>query len=444
MLKLFVPFFAVISLFVFNAAYGEDDSSPRDTAALESRIFALEEALKKKADKPDPMKGFTSKLDGRIYFDSYHLSGDNQSDTPSFRDDLYYNGIKDLRIGATGEGYRNYAYKVDLFFGNGNTVEIRDVWLSASDVPLLDTVKIGNHRVEEGISSLLAGFHTQFIFYDGADFINFYRLGLSSQHLWVQKRLRLFAGVFEFKPVAQQLRNETAAHVNWGTIANTRLTYMPYISKDKDGTIDGKHFMLFGINYGYYDVNDANQAFNERYGQLFGTLQRISIDSVDAYQQVGLEYVFQRGPFAAQSETYVRTYNRYGNRSDVTIWGLYLEGRVFLTGDFRRFNADQAVWSGVTLKHNLEFVKERDWNLAKYLGAWELAGKWSYIDFNDCSKAGISGVLADRVHDFTLGLNWYWAERTRVMFNYTRILPADKVGGHSGIDLFATSLRYYF
>jgi len=444
-------------LFVLPIAHGRtvDDVSVPAAASVESRIGALEEAtefrfkelqdlLKKKADKPDPMKGFVTKIDGRIYFDSYHLSGDRHSDTPSFRNDLNYNGIKDLRIGATGEGYRNYAYKVDFFFGTGNTVEIRDVWLSVSDVPLLDAVKIGHHRVEEGISSLLPGMHTQFIFYDGADFINFYRLGVSSRHLWVQNRLRFFVGLFEFKPVAQQYRNETAERTNWGTIFNTRLTYMPYASKDKDGKIDGEHLMLFGVNYGYYDVDSAEQTFNQRYAHLFGSLQRITIGDVSAYQQVGLEFAMQRGPFAVQSETYIRTYNRSGIFNDVTVWGMYLEGRVFLTGDFRRFNADQATWSGVTLKNNLEFEKKGDWNLVKHLGAWELAGNWSYTDLSDFGKAGLSGVLANRSHHFTVGLNWYWSERIRTMFNYTRIIPADKVGGHSEIDLFATALRYYF
>jgi len=437
--------FVAITLYAFSATYAQPvDDVPDDPVKIESRISALEEALKKKADKPDSAKGFTAKLDGRIYFDSYHLSGDGRSETPSFRNDLNYNGIKDLRIGVTGEGYRNYAYKLDLFLANGNTVEIRDVWLSVSDVPLLESVKIGHHRVEEGISSLLPGMHTQFIFYDGADFINFYRLGISSRHLWAQKRIRFFVGVFEFKPVAQQFRNETDESVHWGTIANTRLTYMPYISKDKDGTIDGERFMLFGINYGYYDVNSAAQVFNVRYGQLFGLLQRIDIGNVSAYQQVGLEFAAQHGPLAAQSEAYIRTYNRTGANNDVTVWGTYLEGRIFLTGDFRRFNADQAIWSGVTLKHNLEFMKKNDWNFAEHLGAWELAVKWSYTDVSDCGRADFPGVCANRVHDFTVGLNWYWNERTRAMFNYTRILPVDKVGGHSGIDLFATSFRYYF
>jgi phosphate-selective porin OprO/OprP len=433
----------IILLFAFSAVFGQiPDSVPADISALEFRISTLEEMLKKKADKPDPAKGFTVKVDGRIFLDSYHLSGSKQSGTPSFRNDLNFNGFKDLRIGATGEGYRNYAYKVDFYFGNSNTVEVRDVWLSASNVPLFDTVKIGHHRIEEGISALQPGLHTLFIFFEGMDFTNFYRLGISSRHLWMHDRLRFFAGLFEFKPVLQSLRNETAESVNWGTIANVRLTYMPYASKDKDGKIDGKNMMLFGVNYGFYDVNSTEQQFTERYAQFFGALQRVNISSVSNYQQTGLEFAAQQGPLAVQSEVYVRTYNRK-NSKDAAVWGTYLEGRVFLTGDFRRFNASQAVWNGAALKHNLEFVTEHGWNLAEYIGAWELAGRWGYTDLSAFDKAGIE-MPARRVNDFTAGLNWYWSERTRVMFNYTRIIPADKTGGHSGMDLFAVSFRYYF
>jgi phosphate-selective porin len=425
-----------------SAAYGED-ISPYDAAGVEARFSALEEALKKKADKPDPTKGFTSKLDGRIYFDSYHVSGDAHSDTPSFRNDLDYNGIKDLRIGATGEGYRNYAYKVDFYFGSTNTVEIRDVWLTASSAPLFDTVKIGHHRVEEGIASLAAGMHTLFTFFESADFGTGYRLGISSRHLWAQDRIRFFAGVFEYKPLAQSQRNETTEHANLGTIANVRLTYMPYISKGTDGKIDGRKFMLFGANYSYYDVDKTPLVFTERYSQLFGTLQRIAIGTGKNYHQLGLEFAAQEGAFVLQSETYLRNYSRYGG-SGLNVWGTYLEGRVFLTGDFRKFNASQAIWTNVSLKHNLEFETQNGWNLANYLGAWELKGKWSYTDLTDFAQAGLTGVLADRVHDFTLGMNWYWTERARVMFDYSRIIPSDRIGGHSGIDLFATSFRYHF
>jgi phosphate-selective porin len=349
-----------------------------------------------------------------------------------------------LRIGATGEGYRNYAYKVDFYFANSNTVEIRDVWLSASNVPLFDTVKIGHHRIEEGIASLQAGMHTLFTFFESADFGTGYRLGVSSRHLWAQDRIRFFAGLFEFKPVTQQYRNETTENANWGTIANVRLTYMPYISKGGDGKIDGKNLMLFGANYSYYDVDNTPQTFNERYSQLFGSLQSVNLGAVRNYHQVGFEFAAQQGAFAVQSETYLRNYNRTESDRGLTVWGIYLEGRVFLTGDFRRFNASQAIWSGVTLKHNLEFDTQDDWNIVKYIGAWELAGKWSYTDLNDFDQENLNGVLADRVHDFTLGLNWYWTERARVMFNYSHIIPADKAGGHSGMDLFATSFRYYF
>jgi phosphate-selective porin OprO/OprP len=436
--------------------------SPHDAMNTEFRFKVLEEALSMKADrdelkaglslkadKPDPAKGFTTKIDGRIFFDSYHFSGDRQSNTSSFHNDLDYNGIKDLRVGVTGNGYRNYAYKLDLFFGTGNTVEIRDVWLSASNVPFFDTLKVGHQRVEEGLSALQAGFHTMFIPFEGADFVHFYRFGISSRHLWAQDRLRFFAGLFEFKPVVQQNRNETVEHAGWGTIANVRLTYLPYISKDNDGNTDGKKFMLFGFNYGYYDVNHPEQSFNERYGQLFGSLQRLNIDRVDNYQQVGLEFAVQQGLFALLSETYLRTYHRTGSHNDstindLTIWGMYLEGRVFLTGDYRRFNAAQAVWGAVRLKHNLEFETKQDWNLAKYFGAWELAGKWSYTDLTNLDNKELQGVFAPRVHDFTLGLNWYWSERIRVMFNYSRIIPTDKTGKHSKMDMFAATLRYHF
>ena len=45
-------------------------------------------------------------------------------------------------------------------------------------------------------------------------------------------------------------------------------------------------------------------------------------------------------------------------------------------------------------------------------GAFELATRYSYLDLD---SAGITG---GRLHDWTVGLNWYASLNMRMMFNY--------------------------
>ncbi|MDO5581348.1 MAG: porin [Planctomycetia bacterium] len=430
-----------------SASQKKDGKPAPDLAAYEARISALEDMVKKKADKPDSKNGFVHKVDGRVYFDSYRLSGDSSSPTPDFRKDLNYAGIKDLRIGVTGAGYEHYSYKADMYYASSTGgVEIRDVWICADDVPLLETVKVGNHRVEEGISTLTPGTQTTFAFYEGTDFLNFYRLGISSRHLWADNHVRLFMGLFEYKPVATTKRNECAENLSWGWIANTRLTYMPYASKDEKGVIDGKSMMLIGGHYGYYNANNSDQTFTERYSELsgFGALQTISLGKVDHYQQAGIELVMQNGPFAFQTEAYSRTYALNKYERDASLFGTYVEGRLFLTGEYRRFNAQQAIWNAVSMNNNLDFKKENGCNFFDHFGAWEVAARWGYTDLARFGKIGLPGINANRVNEFTFGLNWYWTERARMMFDYSHIIPQDNAGGSSDLDVFATALRFYF
>ena len=46
------------------------------------------------------------------------------------------------------------------------------------------------------------------------------------------------------------------------------------------------------------------------------------------------------------------------------------------------------------------------------MGAWQVAARYSYADFND------SDILGGVGEAFTLGLNWYWTPYARLQFNY--------------------------
>lgn len=434
-----------------------------DAVDLESRISNLEAQLKKKQDKPDPQKGFTRVIDGRIYFDSYsvHQSG-SSTKTESLNTLKNYNGIRDLRVGVKGEGYGIFDYKVDLCFiektgtGTGTNqsgVNLKDVWFGVKNVPLLEYVRIGHYRIEEGISVLTGGTNTTFLEFDGRDFATVRRIGISSRHLWARDQIRFFAGFFYNEDIAKNQRY--SVRDNQGSITNFRLTFLPHASR-KDGKIDGKRFLLFGGNYSYFDASKTNPTtyVNSSFTERFATVDQMTLASyaipTNGYHKFGLEFAGQNGPFSVQSEAYVNHYNsvKIGTTTkDRTIFGSYITVRYFLTGDYRKFSAESAIWSTVDMKHNLDLRKIGDYNFAERLGAWEVAAKWGYIETSQLFGLA-SNVFAGSVNDFTLGLNWYWSPQARWMFNYIHAVPSQIRDGqsrdHSDTDIFAASFRYNF
>jgi phosphate-selective porin len=45
-------------------------------------------------------------------------------------------------------------------------------------------------------------------------------------------------------------------------------------------------------------------------------------------------------------------------------------------------------------------------------GAWELKTRWSHLDLDNFQRG--------TYNDFTLGVNWYWSDRVRMMFDWIR------------------------
>ena len=68
-------------------------------------------------------------------------------------------------------------------------------------------------------------------------------------------------------------------------------------------------------------------------------------------------------------------------------------------------------------------------------GAWEAKARWSYLD--------LSNVSAGQYNDFTIGMNWYWSDRTRVMFDWIHpFTSADSSLGAVQADILATRFDF--
>jgi phosphate-selective porin OprO/OprP len=111
------------------------------------------------------------------------------------------------------------------------------------------------------------------------------------------------------------------------------------------------------------------------------------------------------------------------NGPQVAFAGAYAYAGYFLTQEIRPYDRAKGVFGRVK--------PIEDFTRSGGLGAWEVAGRWSYIDLND------QNILGGRLNDVTFGLNWYLNQRTKFQFNYIHAFLDDPGFGESGANIFA-------
>jgi len=104
--------------------------------------------------------------------------------------------------------------------------------------------------------------------------------------------------------------------------------------------------------------------------------------------------------------------------ASVSRHGSTLEAGWMITGEKPGFSSHSGNWQPVKVIHP---VTSGGW------GAFELAGRVDHYDFLGAPRGG-KGI------SYTLGLNWYLNDWSRVMFNYIRWYTDNKVGSEPGPD----------
>ena len=110
------------------------------------------------------------------------------------------------------------------------------------------------------------------------------------------------------------------------------------------------------------------------------------------------------GPFSAQGEFLDSLVDVKGSGHE-NLWGAYGYASWFLTGESRAYDPKIGAFTRTSPKHPFS-IGEGTW------GAWELAGRYSYVTLNDDTIRG--GIESD----VTAAVNWYLYGNFRIMFNY--------------------------
>ena len=163
------------------------------------------------------------------------------------------------------------------------------------------------------------------------------------------------------------------------------------------------------------------------------------------FQQVfNLQLATCNGPFWTQSEWYGSIIPQIGG-GPVFLRGFYVSGGYFLTGENHSYEEKTGVLGPVTVSRPFLHGSQSR-NRPHGWGAWELTARFSYLNFFDSNLplGPLGENVGVRLPQATFGVNWYLADRLRLMFNYSYEAPDEANVGVTEASVFATRLNVFW
>lgn len=379
------------------------------------------------------------KVKGRIHSDYWSFprtdSGINQLETldpnSTPQDRL---GFRRLRFGVEGDLNPNTGYKIEMEFAGGDESEFRDAWIAMKDVKHFQTVTIGNHKRPYGLDHLNSSRHNVFLerpFVIESFNQDARRLGISSKGHTEDLSWNWLYGVWNQRLI-QDEGNYISDHLQGqiaGRLANTwwydeRSGGRGYAHSAVSATVahpDGST-LLDPVVPGRTEARNEAQ-FNHRPEARSASrwLDTGRIIGADWYELIGLEQVINVGPLQIVGEYQNVFLQRDSGFRDVHLHGGYVYVSYFLTGEHMPWNRKSGTLDRVVPFENFFLVDRCCGGTGTGWGAWQVAVRYSYADFNDgdgdptITSQEVFGGIGEAV---TIGLNWVWNPNTRLQFNY--------------------------
>lgn len=424
-----------------TASLGIDDATEiSEIHDFKKRLQALEQAQQateqKSAEKSktagpgdaESDNKWTVKLGGHIQAD-YTMWADTD---PAIIGAQNYFSFRRLRLVADGTGYKQFDFRLQMTLepGQGShenqfgSPDVKDAYVSMNEIPGIGRFRIGNFFVPFSLEQVTNDtnniFHERSIPTQGI-FSPDREIGMAIYNHSADKNISWATGVF-FDDVNDTFK--TRLDANQGYRLSGRLVWLPYY----DEASNGRYVIHTGVGILHTDAYNDTARFRARPQVQRGP---ILIDSgnlnADTYTTGGAELAIIWGPVTLQNEAFVSQVNLLSGAS-AHVGGAYSHLSYFLTGEnrvYERFGQHGAQFGRNKPFENFYRTKEGyGW------GAWEAKVRWSYLDLTD--------VHAGQYNDLSAGLNWYWSDRTRVMFDWIHPLTtANTIFGSTESDLLA-------
>lgn len=358
------------------------------------------------------------KISGRIHADYwsfpnvaetlYPLEGGNPQDRSLFRR---------ARIGFSGDLTDNMFYKLEVDFAVPAAPAEKDMYIGFKNLPILQTVIIGNQKRPYGLDALNSSRYNVFLerpliveaFNQDAR-----RMGTSSNGYSENEKYNWRFGVWN-QALTQTLGGYVGDHYQLEFAA--RLASTPWYDESSNGR-GYAHFAISGM-VGTPDGRTGstnNQAEYRTRPEARTTRRWLNTGQIvgaNANSLIGLESVINIGSFNWTTE-FMRTNvdRRDAVGEDVAFDGVYSQVSYILTGEHHPWNRQTGTLGRLQPFENFFMVRDCDCNRQFGKGAWEVAFRYSHADLNDYD------ILGGEATSYTFGLNWYFNPYARMQFNY--------------------------
>ena len=400
-----------------------------DVQAKVEKQKALTEALKELGYNPDPMDlrlywkdgirmdsrdgSIKLKFGGRLQYDFDWIGGDNAEDLQGPLPDGFE--TRRARLYVSGDLSKNVGFKWEYDWSTGGAV-VRDLYLELKQLPAVGTLRLGHFKEPFSLDELM-----------NTNYLTFMETGLPSvlvpsynggamlYNTALEERMTWAAGIFR-----DTAANDGGMGQRDGQYAfTTRITGLPWY-EDK-----GNRLFHLGTSFSV-----RNRDVNVRYRQRPEIhLAPFFTDTGNYFTRdtclYGAEGALVLGSFHAESEYIAanmaadNNVARAGNQPDPDYHGFYVQAGYFLTGEVRPYKKTEGIFDRV--KPLKPYTQGGP-------GAWEVAGRFSYLTLDDDRIAG------GKLRDYTFGVNWYLNNNVRLMWNYIRAMADTGQGRGADID----------
>jgi len=392
-----------------DAMSGKPASTQAESQPEDFRVYWKDGVKMETSDRK-----FTAHVGGRIHLDSAWIKedGDVKSRIGAEADDRAQ--FRRARIQVDGTLYENFFYKTQIDFAGGDA-DFRDVYMGMKNIPYVGTFKVGQMFEPISLENLTSTNYMTFlelglpnVFAPGRN------VGIDIKSNAFDQKITWEAGFFRdadsFGDVISDEYNLTG-----------RITGLP-LYKD-----DGEKLVHVGANYSWRNIDDTTSYSQRPEANLAATFVNTGSFAAEEAHHFGYELAAVHGSLSLQGEFMHASVDRSGVGDDPFFYGVYAYASYFLTGERRPYSKSSGLFSRVRPRNNFS-IKERGW------GAWELAGRYSYLDLED---GGIDGGM---MSDITVGLNWYLNPNIRIMANYIH----SHLNDAGDADIFATRFQIDF
>jgi len=380
-----------------------------------------------------------------LYFDQDETSKENNGNFKNFA------GFRRARLAAKGQIASNTGYYLEMDFAFPGRPNFMDVWVEQQQISGIGNVRIGQFRQPLSMEAMTSV--RDLMFLERAipfALIPFRQIGVMAFNTAFDDNATWAASVYRFPTDGY---GNAYSEGGYGT--SYRLTGIPL---SDDYTHEVLHFG-FGYSYNKFGhLPNGNHFFGFRAqpevgynvdqlgaGGFFGPILASTGNFLSATSDhiFNLEAAYARKSFLFQSEFFdVMVQDPVG---DQNYTGAYAQAAYVLTGEHHKYNKKAGAFGRVVPKCNLG---------ANGWGAWELAGRWSYIDLRDTPNAfspgqpfpPVNGVSPSYLTDLTGGLNWYWNAYAKMQFNYIHAFQKTKgaPSPNSDTNIFAIRTQFDF